>query len=296
MLDMLIVSPPRTSQFVAVHPNGEPGASIRERPPYSPRRLVSLWDMLRFNAQSFIRLMDLTQQLSDFIDRCTKSSNLPITEASETILGTLGKLDESCNDIQLPISIQKSDQIKNLVAAKNWSAVSDALRGLREMIGFELKSKTFVYIPSERTKYFDISSPPFGISVHNRFPALATDIEHASLCLGCGLPTAAVCHLMRIMEDGVRDIATKLVVLPPLSGTEPWGAVLDRINQRIAVLPTTTAVEREEKNDASERAVYLKHVKDAWRNPTMHPDRLYTPEEAEGIFVAVKNFMQQLAK
>jgi hypothetical protein len=43
-------------------------------------------------------------------------------------------------------------------------------------------------------------------------------------------------------------------------------------------------------------AAYLHHVKDAWRNTTMHPKRTYTEEEAERIFENAKAFMQGLAK
>jgi hypothetical protein len=36
-------------------------------------------------------------------------------------------------------------------------------------------------------------------------------------------------------------------------------------------------------------------VKDAWRNPAMHAEQKYTPEEAERIFVAIRNLMSNLA-
>lgn len=40
----------------------------------------------------------------------------------------------------------------------------------------------------------------------------------------------------------------------------------------------------------------LDAVKVAWRNPTMHVENKYLPEEAEHIFVAVKGFMRALAE
>jgi hypothetical protein len=36
-------------------------------------------------------------------------------------------------------------------------------------------------------------------------------------------------------------------------------------------------------------------VKQAFRNPTMHVDRKYGPEEAEEIYKAVRRFMERLA-
>ena len=37
------------------------------------------------------------------------------------------------------------------------------------------------------------------------------------------------------------------------------------------------------------------HVKTAWRNPTMHIEKTYTPQRAEEILLAVKSFMAHLA-
>jgi hypothetical protein len=37
-------------------------------------------------------------------------------------------------------------------------------------------------------------------------------------------------------------------------------------------------------------------VKQAWRNPSMHIDRRYTPEEAQEVFKAVRTFMRKLAQ
>jgi hypothetical protein len=38
----------------------------------------------------------------------------------------------------------------------------------------------------------------------------------------------------------------------------------------------------------------LYHVKQAWRNPTMHPRETYTQEQAREVFATVRTFMEQL--
>jgi hypothetical protein len=40
----------------------------------------------------------------------------------------------------------------------------------------------------------------------------------------------------------------------------------------------------------------LRSVKDAWRNPTLHIERIYDGEEASEIWNAVKTFMRGLAQ
>jgi hypothetical protein len=39
----------------------------------------------------------------------------------------------------------------------------------------------------------------------------------------------------------------------------------------------------------------LQTIKIAWRNPTMHIVRQYTPEEADDIFRAVRSFMRKIS-
>jgi hypothetical protein len=36
-------------------------------------------------------------------------------------------------------------------------------------------------------------------------------------------------------------------------------------------------------------------VKNPWRNATMHVERVYTEEDAEHIFIAIKGFIKSLA-
>ena len=54
-----------------------------------------------------------------------------------------------------------------------------------------------------------------------------------------------------------------------------------------------------EKGDArdnwSQVHANLYHVKQAWRNDTMHPKATYTEEEAREVFDAMKAFMRHLA-
>ena len=40
----------------------------------------------------------------------------------------------------------------------------------------------------------------------------------------------------------------------------------------------------------------LQVVKIAWRNPTMHIVRSYSPEEAEDVFRAVRTFIKRLSE
>ncbi len=51
----------------------------------------------------------------------------------------------------------------------------------------------------------------------------------------------------------------------------------------------------EQRDEWSGRHVNLYHVKQAWRNSTMHPKETCTSEQAKEVFDAVRVFMRQLA-
>jgi hypothetical protein len=75
-----------------------------------------------------------------------------------------------------------------------------------------------------------------------------------------------------------------------------WGGVLNEINPKIAALPDKTAEEQRTKHRWSEVRTDLWHVKEAWRDDSMHGKRSYTPQQASEVLTACRVFMQHLAK
>ena len=68
-----------------------------------------------------------------------------------------------------------------------------------------------------------------------------------------------------------------------------WQVILDGVNARIKALGRAP-----EAKEYASISAHLYNVKLAWRNEAMHPKATYTPEEAEGIFRAVRSFMIDL--
>jgi hypothetical protein len=101
---------------------------------------------------------------------------------------------------------------------------------------------------------------------------------------------------MRVMEAAVQRLARKLrkytVTVHDKDGIIlPWGQLLRNINnQAIQHMPKGTL-----RDQWSEACTLLFHVKNAWRNDTMHPADKYTIEEAKKVLYAVKSFMEFLA-
>lgn len=162
---------------------------------------------------------------------------------------------------------------------------------LREFFVTELSQHRFFQLLRSHHKY--LGSRLFGEEVWNRFPAARDDITEAGLCLAVLRGTASVFHLMRVMEEGLKAIAAPLGI--PYAPS--WESYLRQMDKKINEPHSTKPPDwRRLQPLFIELLGDLQSVKIAWRNPTMHIVRHYTPEEAEEIFAAVRRFMSRLAQ
>jgi len=190
------------------------------------------------------------------------------------------------------------DQLDRLSGQLEWSGVTCGeierlMLALRLSTISALSRRWLFLVNPERVGYF--KDPLVGWEKASaQFPRAIPDIEEAGKCLALERGTACVFHLMRVMELGLQDFATVLGV-PRGIMEKPWGSILGNVDKAIAGLPSTSPAEKAYRNDCSEAAVHLRHVKDAWRNDVMHPRESYTPEQAQEVFVSVRPFMNSLA-
>jgi hypothetical protein len=113
------------------------------------------------------------------------------------------------------------------------------------------------------------------------------DLDEACNCLALARATACVFHLMRAMEEAVKILGTKLGVT---NVEKEWGKILSDIGAKIEAMP-----KGQSRDEWSACHVNLYHVKQAWRNSTMHPKETYTTEQAKEVLDAVFAFLKQLA-
>jgi hypothetical protein len=144
----------------------------------------------------------------------------------------------------------------------------DRERGLNRPLTPELISITIeilrysIFNGMDSTMFvsFDVSDSalfrneqPFGNAVWNVFPSAIDDSIEAGKCIALERYTAAVFHLMRVLEAGLKALAKALGA--PYS--ENWGQCLGDIEKR--------AMDKHS-NPAHKQAVaYLAAVKNAWR-------------------------------
>lgn len=140
----------------------------------------------------------------------------------------------------------------------------------------------------------------FGNEVKEAFPSAAEDIRAAGNCLVASCNTAAVFHLMRVAEVGLKALARdRRVRVPrkePLS-LSTWEAIirgLENAEDAIRQYPKTGAQEAQYAFHHSAMMSFAR-FKSVFRNQVMHTREHFGSEDAKAIFEDVRSFMQTLA-
>jgi hypothetical protein len=191
-------------------------------------------------------------------------------------------------------SAERMDTLLRDPEARQWK-LSEALRDLCARIEDELSAGLHLEVNS---RYRDFCMRPGHdwLGVSDAFPDAHIDIHQASQCIALERFTAAVFHLMRTLEHGLRDIAAQFGI----SFTDrTWYPIIRDIEAEIAKRKRDPkGLSDAEKADLafySDIAVEFKYFKDAWRNHVSHAKSTYDAGQAEAIYVHVRDFMLKIS-
>ena len=184
----------------------------------------------------------------------------------------------------------------------NVSHLEVEARHLRESLLREAFLRTFVFTKKETANFID-NPAFFGEDVKSAFHSASFDIGETGNCLAVECPTAAVFHLMRVAEYGLRALAKKLHVRLTHSGLRQpvefadWEKVITGIKIEIT---KARALNPGQKRQAklemySDAADHCAYMKDIFRNNISHTRKSYTLPEALGVTGRVRDFMVFLA-
>ena len=267
------------------------------------QRVESLWDMISNIGGAIAAVANVVLFMAQFrevIEKCPSDQMVGIIQRNYD--GMIGQLDE-LNRISLELNLDATlhsigycrdligravKQSDDLLALKYGDAerLENALEAVRNNFLIQMNSKLVLVFDSGHAEYLQSSEPPFGRAVDDAFPKAAGEISEAAICLAFQRPTATVFHLMRAMELAVQRLADTLGVTKI---EKEWGKLLAEIGGTIEAMP-----KGKERDTWSSLHSHLYHVKQSWRNDTMHPKTTYTETEAEAVFAAVKTFMVEL--
>jgi hypothetical protein len=199
----------------------------------------------------------------------------------------------------LNIILEKQGGIKTVSA----ESVQIALRELQRAIYKELRSRKFVMIDPQKIDFLGQKNL-FGNQVAKAFPSTKEEIRLAGNCLAMDFNTAAMFHLLRVAELGMRALARHLKVkakkntIDSAGWTEIIKHIEDATAKRWQKLPKAVPARRKAVaflKLCEVSADELNVLKEIWRNNVMHAGLAYNEHEAHGVYVRVRDFMQRLA-
>jgi hypothetical protein len=218
----------------------------------------------------------------------------------QTLGSTLDDLMREVAEIPLrrPFILQ-IERLRSRVDDPAWSGADIAMLAgeLLENLTLELTEYLFFAVPPTRKWMYLEPERWFGQQAVDRF-SIQREVRDASQCFALAQWTAAVFHSMRILELGLREIATTLQVpLAPRIDTENWKNIIDQIESKIREMEALprSPVKSQTLQVYSEAAVQFRYFKDAWRNHVMHSRSSYDEQEAQSILNHVRDFMRHVA-
>jgi hypothetical protein len=181
----------------------------------------------------------------------------------------------------------------------NWGTAKTTFDEIRNTLKRELSLKTVLALQSQDALLYSPKAPLFGTDYADKFTTAGTfELDEAAKCLALSRPTAAVFHLMRILELGIGSLSACLDIPDPVRPAERnWAIILKRIKEDGIEKKWPTAANRMSGDGLLFESLHasLDAVKNPWRNETMHVSGKYTDDEAKHIFVAVEGFMKKLS-
>jgi hypothetical protein len=173
------------------------------------------------------------------------------------------------------------------------------LDGIKCCIVEDLEKRTAILLGVEKSKLCD-QEKLFGEHVYERFEKARQDIKEAGNCLAMDLHTAAVFHLMRVAEIGLRKLAKSVhVELGRKIEFSMWGNVVLAIEKKLKHLkegPLKTPAWDRKLQDYSLLVIDIKAVQYLWRDPVFHSRKQCDKTDSDKAHLHIESFMRKLAE
>jgi hypothetical protein len=284
----------------------------------NPNRLVTLWDIVHsFNLLGMLTacdLIDMLQYQADKIIKKQQHGGVPMPDSQ--IESARMFLKYSLNVFTETTFADSKEIVEHFLQSlddegfkehglpyinMDASTFAAELEHLKTAIDKDVKRYRYVQVMPDRFEYLSPMTV-LGDKVYAAFPDARGDITDAGNCLALELHTAAVFHLIRVAEHGLRALAAKVgAKLKDKGKKQPvefadWSKVLTGINNRIAAAriklpkgPKLNALLLFY-SEAADHCLYRKEL----RNEISHTRTVYNGPEASGVMERVRAFMMAL--
>ncbi len=210
------------------------------------------------------------------------------------------------------------DQVSNIALQSQWREVTNLLEDFKSrltagplvdeilldraetienLFRSAARHHLLLLLDEEAAKEYAYGPNLLGKKVAAAFPSAAFDLDEAAKCLALERYTAAVFHLMRVLESGLHILGQAFGV----STQRPdWQNTIDQVGSAIrskkgaADWPNSTDW-RADRESYAQMLSSLEVLKDAWRNSTAHARANHDAKDAHRILHQVEAFMSKLA-
>jgi hypothetical protein len=263
-------------------------------------RILPLWEFMKsIEITAFFSIGAYLQGLKDQA-RIAKGDAL-ISASEESITTNILAMEAHMRFVDAYQTLELTEHARTKI--KNGTTTWKEALALFECIEIaartELKEIFVGYIPTENAKYWG-KEKPFGKQVHLTFPSVIEEVNSACNCYAVEEYTAAVFHLMRVAELGLRALArqNRIKIKNRTLEYADWQDVINGLTKRVTIF------ENRKRGRAREAALAFykgaiadcSYFKEAYRHPLMHSRSGHVGPETLVIMTRVSEFMQALAK
>jgi len=284
-----------------------------------PGKLWSLWDiMINFQVYGLVFYVgSLAKMESNFAQRIEAeraAANLRYVPEITKYLDTSGLDWREVNNVDLETmrgSLQYGTTLANkleLQAAHDRIEIFTGklrykmtlhdfvaeVRALREAFETGINYKYFYLYPAQKAQKVLRLQADWEAAL-KAFPEIGEDAPCAVDCYALGHNTAAVFHAMRVLEHGLREMATAVNLV---FDVQQWQTIIEQIEAEIREIGNKwpkTAAKSDWMKFYSEAAKEFFYFKDGWRNYVSHGGAPYDEHQALGVLEHVRSFMNHLA-
>ena len=262
-------------------------------------KILGLFDMLEVKAKPFFKAYEALAYFSAAVPEIIRRnpelegdiiSEKMIQRAKDHLSAVLSCCDTLSLATTSALAKRMMDSLDTATA--KYISFAEQSKELLSRFSDELNATTIYALPSETAKFYAKGEVVFGDEVVKTFSDTQDDFEEAAKCLALSRGTACVFHLMRIMESAIHDLGNKLgfTIKDKNDKFLPWGILVANMEGK-----TKTLTSQAEISKWTEVRLHLHALSMVWRNPTMHPKKYYTVEQAHEILVASTQFLRNLA-
>jgi hypothetical protein len=192
------------------------------------RGIWSLLDLTRYCVRDLHALLIWMDHMCNYTrsqEQCRQGLAAALKKGEkESIVQHTACVRKHCIELELTDTANACDALVSGIEGMTLGECRGHLASIRRMVTDALRKRIFMYVPVRLAEYaqllerpVSVISPaptaplkPLGEKTFEVFPEARYDAEQMALCMVSGATTAAVFHMMRVVEWGVRALGADL--------------------------------------------------------------------------------------